>query len=252
MVDEFARNVRNGDTMHTVMITGAGRNYALGYNMVKLYLEQGDRVVATVRKNEGDIVALKQEYGEQLIVLEMDIGSTESVEKAAVSLSNQVSHLDLLVNNAVSVSPDCDKTFFEANLDYIAKTVDVTAVGAMRVIKAFYPLLKKSEKTALIINITSEAGSISKCYRTNLIDYGMAKAALNMATMNLVNTFKEDKQLNIFCVHPGWIRTDGKADNEAPLSAYEAAKILSVLFEKKREDFTGPRFITNYGEAYPF
>lgn len=34
-------------------------------------------------------------------------------------------HLDLLINNAVTVSPDCDKGFFEADLDYIAKTVDV-------------------------------------------------------------------------------------------------------------------------------
>lgn len=49
--------------------------------------------------------------------------------------------LDLLINNAVAVSSDCDKGFFDANLDYISRTVDVTAVGPMRVIKAFYPLL---------------------------------------------------------------------------------------------------------------
>jgi NAD(P)-dependent dehydrogenase (short-subunit alcohol dehydrogenase family) len=120
------------------------------------------------------------------------------------------------------------------------------------IIKAFHPMLKKSEATALIINITSEAGSISKCYRTNMIDYGMAKAALNMATMNLVNTFKDDDQINIFCVHPGWIRTNGKEDNPAPLSSYEAAEILRKMFEEKRNDLTGPRFITNDGKEYPF
>lgn len=238
--------------MQNVMVTGTGRNYALGYNLAKRYLENGDKVVATVRKAEGDILDLKEEYGEQLIVLVMDIGSTESVEAAAKELAGQMNHLDLIINNAVSVSPDCDKGFFEANLDYIARTVDITAVGAMRVIKAFYPMLKKSDGTALIINITSEAGSISKCYRTNLIDYGMAKAALNMATMNLVNTFKDDDKLNIFCVHPGWIRTDGKPDNQAPLSSYEAAEILRLMFEEKREDLTGPRFITNEGVEYPF
>ena len=43
-------------------------------------------------------------------------------------------HIDTLINNAVGVSPDCDKGFFEANLDYIAKTVDIIAVGTMRVI----------------------------------------------------------------------------------------------------------------------
>lgn len=182
----------------------------------------------------------------------MDISDTESVQNAAAELSGEPDHLDLLINNAVSVSPDCDKGFFDADLDYIARTVDIAAVGAMRVIKAFYPFLIKSDKIALIMNISSEAGSISKCYRTDLIDYGMAKVALNMATMNLYNTFRNDRAVNIFCVHPGWIRTYGKADNPAPLSSYEAAEILRELFEKKRNDFDSHRFITNLDEDYPF
>ncbi|SKA61052.1 NAD(P)-dependent dehydrogenase, short-chain alcohol dehydrogenase family [Eubacterium uniforme] len=235
-----------------VMITGAGKKVGLGFNLVLRYLEAGNKVVATVRKESPELEELKKEYGDNLIILMMDIGNTESVENAARELSEKVDHLDLLINNAVTVSPDCDKGFFDANLDYIAKTVDVAAVGPMRVIKAFYGLLKKSEMTSLIMNISSEAGSISKCYRTNMIDYGMAKAALNMATMNLVNTFKDDKKINIFCVHPGWIRTDGREDNPAPLSSYEAAQILLELFEKRRNDFDGHRFITNEDVDYPF
>ena len=235
-----------------VMITGTGKSAALGFNLVIRYLEAGDTVVATVRKKCDELETLKNEYGDKLIILTMDIGSTESVNKAAEELYKSIDHLDILINNAVSVSPDCEKSFFEANLDYIAKTVDVSAVGAMRVIKAFYPFVKRSDRVALIMNISSEAGSISKCHRTNMIEYGMAKAALNMATMNLVNTFKDDKSINIFCVHPGWVRTDGREDNPAPLSSYEAAEILRELFEKKRNDFDGHRFITNYDEDYPF
>jgi hypothetical protein len=52
--------------------------------------------------------------------------------------------------------------------------------------------------------------------------------------------------------HIDKIRTDGRADNPAPLSSYEAAGILQELFEKKRNDFTGHRFITNENENYPF
>lgn len=235
-----------------VMITGTGRSYALGYNMVLRYLENGDNVIATVRKESPELNKLKETYGDKLFVVTMDIGSTESVNAAKAEVEKHFEHIDLLINNAVSVSPDCDKEFFDANLDYIARTVDITAVGPLRVIKAFYPLLAKSTQTALVINITSEAGSIGKCYRTNLIDYGMAKAALNMGTMNLVNVFKDDDKINIFCVHPGWIRTDGKPDNPAPLSSYDAAEILRKLFEKKRNDKIGPRFITNEGVEYPF
>lgn len=235
-----------------VMITGTGRSYALGYNMVLRYLENGDNVIATVRKESKELNDLKEVYGDKLFVVVMDIGSTESVNVAKGLVEEHFDHINLLINNAVTVSEDCDKEFFETNLDYIAHTVDVTAVGPLRVIKAFYPLLVNGDEMSLIINITSEAGSISKCYRTNLIDYGMAKAALNMGTMNLVNVFKDDDRINIFCVHPGWIRTDGKPDNQAPLSAYDGAEILRKLFEEKRYDKTGPRFITNEGEEYPF
>ncbi len=235
-----------------VMITGAGKVSGLGYNLVLRFLEAGDNVAATIRKPCPELEELKKQYPGKLTVLMMDISSTASVQAAANELSEVFSCLDLLINNAVSVSPDCDKGFFEADLDLIARTVDIAAVGAMRVIKAFYPLLVRSGTTALIMNISSEAGSISKCYRTNLIDYGMAKAALNMATMNLFNTFRDERAVNIFCIHPGWIRTDGRPDNPAPLSSYEAAEILRLLSEKKRFDFEGHRFITNLDEDYPF
>lgn len=47
------------------------------------------------------------------------------------------------------------------------------------------------------------------------------------------------------------IRTDGKTDNKAPLSSYEATDMLRKLFQEKRYDKVGSSFITNKGEAYP-
>ncbi len=235
-----------------VMVTGCGRNYALGYNIALRYLEAGDTVIATIRKPSPDIDALKEKFGDKLIVAMFDLLDTASVKEAAAKVAEQVGHIDILINNAVGVAPDVDKGFFDADLDNIPRTLDIISVGALRVIKAFYSLLHSAPGTALIMNISSEAGSIEKCYRTTGMDYGMGKAALNMATMYLYNTFKEEKKINIFTVHPGWIRTNGKEDNPAPLSSYEAAGILKDLFEKRREDFTGHRFITNEGLDYPF
>ncbi len=235
-----------------VMVTGTGRSYALGYNLALRYLEAGDTVIATIRKPSPEIDELKAKYGDRLIVATMDLLDSVSVNAAAMEVSGKVDHIDTLINNAVGVSRDCDKSFFDADLDLIPRTVDIIAVGTMRVIKAFYPLLTKAPGTALIMNISSEAGSIEKCYRTNMIDYAMGKAALNMATMNLYNTFKDERKVNIFAIHPGWIRTNGKEDNPAPLSSYEAAGILKDLFASRREDFEGHRFITNEGVDYPF
>lgn len=235
----------------TVLITGTGRAYALGFNLVKRYLEAGDRVFASIRRPSEALEALQTQYPNQLHILTMDISSTESVRAAAAEAEKLTECIDLIINNATTASADTMKELPDFDLDLIAPAVNVGAVGPIRVVKAFLPLLKKSRIGALVVNISSEAGSIGKCYRTFYLDYGTEKAALNMLTMTLRNYFKNDPGLNILCVHPGWIRTN--PDNiEAPLDPYEHAETLRLLFEGRRHDKNGPVFITHTGEAYPW
>ncbi len=235
----------------TVLITGTGRPYALGFNLVKRYLENGDCVLASVRRQSEALEKLRTEYPDRLHILTMDISSTESVEQAARDAETLVSSLDLIINNATTASADTMKELPDFDLDLVAPAVNVGAVGPIRVLKAFLPLLKKSETGALVVNISSEAGSIGKCYRTYYLDYGTEKAALNMLTMTMHNYFKDDPGLNIICLHPGWMRTN-PGNTEAPLDPYEHAETLRLLFETKRHDKEGPIFITHTGEAYPW
>ena len=233
----------------TVLITGTGRSMGLGFNLARRYLEHGDRVFASVRRPSEALEALRKEYPDRLHILEMDISSTESVNAAAKEAEKQADRLDLIINNATTASADTMKQLPEFDLDLIAPAVNVGAVGPVRVIKAFLPLLKKSAMGGLIVNISSEAGSIGRCYRNYYLDYGTEKAALNMLTMTLHNWLKDDPDINIFCLHPGWMRT---WPGEAPLDPYEHAETLRNLFETKRHDKEGPVFITHTGEAYPW
>ena len=235
----------------TVLITGTGRPYALGFNLVRRYLENGDIVFATVRRPSEALEALKKEYPDRLHILTMDISSTESVNAAALEAEMLTSSIDLIINNATTASADTMKELPDFDLDQIAPAVNVGAVGPIRVLKAFLPLLKESENGALVVNISSEAGSIGKCYRTFYLDYGTEKAALNMLTMTMHNYFKNDPNLNIICIHPGWIRTNPD-NHEAPLDPYEHAETLRNLFETKRHDKEGPVFITYEGKTYPW
>ena len=234
-----------------VLITGTGREMALGFNFVLRYLEQGDHVIATVRKPSEALERLQQKYPDSLTVLTMDLASTASVNAAAEAVAKIAPCIDLIINNAVTTSPDTNKELEDFNLDDVSWVVDVDAVGPLRVIKAFLPLMKKCPDTALIVNISSEAGSIGKCYRSTYIDYGMAKAALNMATMTMHNKFKDDPKLNIICVHPGWMRTN-EGNAKAPFDPYDHAETMRLLFEEKRHDKDGPVFVTYSGEQYPW
>ncbi len=235
----------------TVLITGTGRPYALGFNLVKRYLENDDRVFASVRRPSEALEDLQKEYPGALHILNMDIASTASVNAAAKKCAELTDSLDLVINNATTASADTMKELPDFDLDQVAPAVNVGAVGPIRVLKAFLPLLKKSSIGALVVNISSEAGSIGKCYRTFYLDYGTEKAALNMLTMTMHNYFRDDPNLNIICLHPGWMRTN-PGNEEAPLIPYEHAETLRTLFEAKRHDKEGPVFITYTGEAYPW
>lgn len=233
-----------------VLVTGTGREMALGFNFVRRYLEQGDHVIATIRKPSEALEKLQTAYPDRLHIQMMDIGSTESVNAAAACVAEYAPCLDLVINNAVTTSPDTNKELEEFDLDTVLPALNVTTVGPLRVIKAFLPLLQKSEN-ALIVNISSEAGSIGACYRSYYIDYGMAKAALNMATKTLYNKFKDNPNMNIITVHPGWMRTN-PGNAKAPFEPYDHAERMRLMFETKRHDKTGPVFVTYDGEEYPW
>ena len=101
------------------------------------------------------------------------------------------------------------------------------------------------------VNISSDAGSIGASYRTNMTDYAVTKAALNMITKTIWNAWKDEQSLNILCVHPGWMRTN-EGNREAPLLPYEHAGTLLSLFEARRRVKDGDLFVTYAGEAYPW
>ncbi len=233
-----------------VLITGTGREMALGFNFVRRYLEQGDHVIATVCKPSEALEKLQTQWPDTLHIQLMDIGSTESVNAAVAAVAEYAPRMDLIINNAVTTSPDTNKELEDFDLDTVMPALNVATVGPLRVIKAFLPLLKKSDN-ALIVNISSEAGSIGACYRSTYIDYGMAKAALNMATKTLYNKFKDDPKINIITVHPGWMRTN-EGNAKAPFDPYDHAETMRLMFETKRHDKTGPIFVTYAGEGYPW
>ena len=46
----------------TALITGTGRPHALGFNLVKRYLENGDRVLASIRRPSEALEELRKDY----------------------------------------------------------------------------------------------------------------------------------------------------------------------------------------------
>lgn len=179
----------------------------------------------------------------------MDVANTEVVDKAAKTISEHTDKLDIIINNAAI---HCDTSFDileETNLDACLTVYDINSIGPLRVTKSFLPLITQSTN-GLIVNISSESGSISTSKRAKEFDYCMSKAALNMGT-KLLHNYLIDKRVNVIAVHPGWMRTDMGGSN-AHLDPYETACKLTELFNKINNNMNGSIFVDNEGNEYPW
>lgn len=136
----------------------------------------------------------------------------------------------------------------DLDFDHILQTINVVALGALRVTNALMPLIMNST-AKLIVNISSEAGSIGQSWRTNSFGYCMGKAAMNMHSTITYNTVK-DLGGHVLNLHPGWMQgwLGGQLNTNADLTPeYAAEKLMSILARYRTFQTNEPAFLDYLG-----
>ncbi len=212
----------------TVFITGADKG--LGFSLVQQFLRAGMRVFAGQYQTDSDLSELAKSFPQTLTPIPLDVTQLASVIWAAETVAKLVPALDVLINNA-GVMLEKRTPLLELDLSQLPlfETLDVNTFGPLRMVQQFLPLLEKGEHK-LILNISSEAGSLADCWRESEFAYSMSKAALNMQSKILQNHLKP-RGFKILAVHPGWMRTD-MGGSEADINPDEAAECIFKLAVK--------------------
>jgi NAD(P)-dependent dehydrogenase (short-subunit alcohol dehydrogenase family) len=204
----------------SVAVTGAGRG--LGFSVVKQHIERGDRVYA-FEVTVTDELSRCARQNEKLHVFPCDLASSASVEAAAADMLAKEKKLDYLYNIAGVFRFEDRCGLAETDIDAGMVQMQVNAAGLLRMCKAALPLLGEG---SMVVNVTSESGSIGDCYRDVEYMYGMSKAAANMASMILYNEIRP-RGARVICFHPGWLRSpmggEGAANSPHSVSCDEAA-----------------------------
>lgn len=226
-----------------VLITGASRG--LGLALTIQYLKNGYHVYACARNaDSSNLMKLQEEYGDSINLISMDVAQSTSVQKAANQIKSTCEKLDIIINNA-GIHPEGTLEILEnVDFDNGLEVYNVNSIGALRVAKEFLSLLQAGDNK-ILLNISSEAGSISTCPRSKEFHYCMSKAALNMGTMLLQNYLK-DRDIKVLSVHPGWIRTDMGGANAASDPLEAAADIFTLT--EQTYDINGAVYIDRYGK----
>jgi NAD(P)-dependent dehydrogenase (short-subunit alcohol dehydrogenase family) len=212
-----------------ILITGAGRG--LGVELAAEALKRGHGVIAGVRHPEQEQAALSQlaaAYGTKLTVAALDVTNEEGIAELAAGLKGQGQTLGAIINNAAILTAR-NTPVEELDLKDMLTTMDINLYGPMRVVKHFLPLLTEPDRS--IINISSEAGSITNAYPGDY-PYAISKTALNMFSQQL-HVYLQERGVQVLSVHPGWMHTD-MGGEEAPTNPRSSAEGIISLIEQRR------------------
>ncbi|MVN90542.1 SDR family NAD(P)-dependent oxidoreductase [Mucilaginibacter aquatilis] len=118
-------------------ITGASRGF--GRIWTEAALKRGDKVAATARKPES-IAALKEEFGENVLILKLDVTDANEAKESVEQAYAHFGKLDIVLNNA---GYSLVGTIEESSTDDVRALYETNVIGPLNVIKAALPILRK-------------------------------------------------------------------------------------------------------------
>jgi NAD(P)-dependent dehydrogenase (short-subunit alcohol dehydrogenase family) len=213
------------------LVTGA--NKGIGLEVVRQLANHGWRVFLTGRSLAAARRAASP-LGPSVTPVPLDITSQSSIEAAVSSISETVSHLDVLINNAGILDHD-EGSVFDLPAERLRRMLETNTIGALIVTQALVPLLRKSQ-SGRIINVSSGAGQLSDM-GTWAPAYSISKTALNGVTGQFAAALAASN-IAVNSVCPGWVKTD-MGGRDAPRSVEEGADTIVWLAADAPQSMTG-------------
>lgn len=214
----------------TWLVTGANRGIGLEY--ARQIAAAGNRVIATARKpaSATALAALQSQFPDHVRIEELDTGDARSIAALAERLAGMP--VDVLVNNAGlyggSWSTDSQRqTPLAMDYDLWEEIMKVNVMGPFRTVVALLPNLAASDRR-LVVNMSSDLGSIANNSQGQSHAYRSSKAALNMITRGL-SVDLAGQGISVISMAPGWTKTDLGGDAAEWETADSVKRQLDVI-----------------------
>jgi NAD(P)-dependent dehydrogenase (short-subunit alcohol dehydrogenase family) len=201
--------------MASALIIGASRG--IGLELVRQYLADGWRVIATARKAE-DCAALVAMGAE---AHQLDVTNVEACAGLGWKLDGE--ELEVAVLGAGVYGPRHDGFPQQSDFDQVMHT---NVLAAMRLLPIIAPMV--AAKRGKLAVLSSRMGSLAERDGPGGSLYRASKAALNSVLIDTALVFGPQ---GVSCVafHPGWVRTEMGGPNAAISVEESAAGIRATL-----------------------
>jgi NAD(P)-dependent dehydrogenase (short-subunit alcohol dehydrogenase family) len=216
-----------------IFVIGASRG--IGLEVVRQYLDAGDRVIATAR-DDASLQRLR-DMGAQ--VLKLDVADPASVSGLSWALDGEKIDVALYVAGVYSqtgaTTPPTQPEF-----DHVMHT---NVLGAMQAIPQVAPWVE--EARGKFAFITSGMGQIGEVESSFGWTYRVSKAALNMA---VAAAQKDYAKATFIALCPGWVQTDMGGAGATLTVAQSVSAMRKTLSEVTNKD--RGRFLHHDGRPY--
>lgn len=202
-------------------ITGASRGF--GRVWADAALKRGDKVAATARKVES-IADLKEKYGDNVLLLELDVTKPEQAKSAVEEAHAHFGRLDIVLNNA---GYSLVATIEEASGDDIRALYETNILGPVSVIQAALPLLRK-QGGGHILGTSSNLGHVT----LPVIGYYASSKWAFEAIHESLATEVEQFGIKVTIIEPGAYATEFGSQESLKFS-----KGLDIYTDFKQEFF---------------
>ena len=181
------------------VVTGAGSG--IGRAITQRFAEEGGRVVAVDRNEEG-LAETVRDLGDAVVPVTADVGVRAEVDAFVGTCVERFGTVDVLVNNAGVNLPG---VFHEVPDETIELTLAVNVKGPIYACQAAIPhmLGNPGPNRGSIINVSSVNGVVAEPY---LGIYATSKGAVVMLSKGIALDYaKQGVRCNVLC--PGWVDT---------------------------------------------
>jgi NAD(P)-dependent dehydrogenase (short-subunit alcohol dehydrogenase family) len=193
-----------------VLVIGASRG--IGLELVRQYLDAGERVIATAR----DDAALERLRALGAVPLTLDVANPASISGLAWLLDGEKIDIAIYVAGVMSRG-DALTPPTQPDFDLVMHT---NVLGAMQAIPQVAPLVEAAQ--GRLAFISSDMGRMTGVPSSYSWTYRVSKAALNMAVASARHSYP---QAILVALSPGWVQTD-MGGSSAPLSVLSSVAAM--------------------------
>lgn len=236
--------------MNTWLVTGANRGIGLEY--VRQLAAQGETVIATARDPERALeLSALAAANPQVRIEALDLEDRASVTALGQRLSGVA--IDVLLNNAGLYGGSWDNSSHRQSRDSMdydlwEQIMRINVMAPFQLVQELRESLEAGQRK-LVINMSSDLGSIANNAQGQSCAYRSSKAALNMVTKGL-SVELAPLGFTVISMAPGWTQTDlGGTAAQWPVdeSVANQRKVIATITAQDNG-----RFVDLLGRSVPW